>query len=55
MKQAIANDREFAGIVYELRAITQNLILHAPDSADSTQPHKRPHSPLILVPFGSAL
>lgn len=46
MKQAIANHRELAGIIREMREITQKLILQAPETADFTPPRKRPKSPL---------
>jgi hypothetical protein len=46
MKLAIANYREFEAIVHEMREITQNLILHAPDPSTSTQPSKRPKTSL---------
>jgi hypothetical protein len=46
MKQAIANYREFEAIVHEMREITQNLILHAPESASVAHPAKHPKTPL---------
>lgn len=46
MKQAIANYREFEAIVHEMREITQNLILHSPQSSDFAHPSKRPKSSL---------
>jgi hypothetical protein len=46
MKLAIANYRELEAIVHEMREITQNLILHAPDPSTSNQPSKRPKSSL---------
>jgi hypothetical protein len=46
MKQAIANYREFEAIVHEMREITQNLILHAPNPSNSTQRSKHPKTSL---------
>lgn len=42
MKQAIANHRELEAIIAEMREITQNLILHAPEIPQKDPQQKRP-------------
>jgi hypothetical protein len=42
MKQAIANHRELEAIIAEMREITQNLILHTPETTRKAHLPKRP-------------
>lgn len=46
MKQAIVNYRELETVIAEMREITQNLILHAPETPQKDRPEKRPKSAL---------
>lgn len=46
MKQAIVNHRELEAIIAEMRDITQNLILHAPETPQKDHQPKRPKSTL---------
>jgi hypothetical protein len=46
MKQAIVNYRELEAIIAEMREITQNLILHAPETPQKDHQPKRPKRPL---------
>ena len=46
MKQAIINYRDLEAIIAEMREITQNLILHAPETPQKDHQPKRPKPPL---------